>query len=101
MNIQKLMISAALVAVTTATAGAAMAEARYPVDAPFVSTKTRAEVVAQLTQAGDQGRLNYANSAYPVLQTPVSTKTRAEVKQELAIAEASGELDNIRHNGGN
>jgi hypothetical protein len=96
MNIQKIIVSAALIA----AAGSALADSRYPVDTPVASTKTRAEVVAELKQAGDQGRLNYANSAYPVLQA-ASTKTRAEVRAEFAAAEANHELDDIRHNGGN
>ena len=97
MNIQKIIVTAALIA----AAGSALADSRYPVDTPVVSTKTRAEVVAELKQAGDQGRLNYANSAYPVLQAAASTKTRAEVRAELAAAETNHELDDIRHNGGN
>ncbi|MGS0742915.1 DUF4148 domain-containing protein [Glaciimonas sp. GG7] len=93
MNIQKLMISTALVVAATATAGAAIADTRYPVDAPFVSTKTRAEVIAELPQAGNQARLTYARTTYPAEQTMVSTKTRAEV-----VAQLSPTVDEGREN---
>jgi phage terminase large subunit-like protein len=103
MNIQKMIVTTALVvtAAAAAAAGSALADTLYPVAAPFVSTKTRAEVVAELTQAGDQARVNYSNSAsaYPVLQAAASTKTRAEVRAELAAADQ--ELGGIRHISGN
>lgn len=44
MNILKMVVTAALVAAT----GSALAEAAYPPEAPFVSSKTRAEVKAEL-----------------------------------------------------
>lgn len=79
MNISKILVTATLIA----AAGSALAEGRYPAEAPFVSTKTRAEVIAELTQAGDQARVNYANSLHPAAQATPSTKTRAEVAAEL------------------
>ena len=93
MNIQKFALTAAFVATTAAIAGSAFADARYPVDAPFVSTKTRAEVVAELTQAGDQGRLNYSHTLYPNTPVVASTKTRAEVIAELTQAGDQGRLN--------
>lgn len=98
MNILKIVIATTLVA----AAGSVLAEASYPPEAPFVSTKTRAEVVAELQQASDQGSLNYAASAYPVLQPVASTKTRAEVKAELNrdAPVANRELDELRDNVG-
>jgi Domain of unknown function (DUF4148) len=98
MNISKIVIAATLVA----AAGTAFAEASYPVEAPFVSSKTRAEVIAELQQASDQGRLNYAASAYPVLQAATSTQTRAAVKAELKVDApvANRELDELRDNVG-
>lgn len=79
MNILKIIAAAALVAAT----GSALAEASYPPETPFVSTKTRAEVIAELKQASADGSLNTAASAYPVLQPVASTTTRAAVKAEL------------------
>ncbi|QRX84360.1 DUF4148 domain-containing protein [Glaciimonas sp. PAMC28666] len=93
MNIQKFALTAAFVATTAAIAGSAFADARYPVDAPFVSTKTRAEVVAELTQAGDEGRLNYSHTLYPNTPAVASTKTRAEVIAELTQAGDQGRLN--------
>ncbi|MFL9878335.1 DUF4148 domain-containing protein [Herbaspirillum rhizosphaerae] len=78
MNIAKIIAATALIA----AAGSAFAETQYPVDKPFVSTKTRAEVVAEVKQAGgDLGRRNYQETFNPA---PVaSSKTRAEVLAEL------------------
>jgi thiol:disulfide interchange protein len=57
-----------------AAAGAAMAEAPYPPETKFVSTKTRAEVIAELKQAQAQHLI--ANDAnYPIViqaRTPLS-----------------------------
>ena len=97
MNISKIVAAAALIA----AAGSALADAAYPVDATFVSTKTRAEVVSELKQARDQGLLNFSYDDYPRLPAAVSSKTRAEVREELAAARANPELDGILHNSGN
>lgn len=78
MNITKLIIAAAL----ATSAGAALAESVYPAEQPFVSTKTRAEVVAELNQAGGNvARANYINTTK--FEQSASTKTRAEVVAEL------------------
>lgn len=79
MNIAKIIAATALIA----AAGSAFAESQYPGEQAFVSTKTRAEVVAELKQAGgDLGRKNYQETFNP---TPVaSSKTRAEVVAELS-----------------
>ncbi|PFH10020.1 uncharacterized protein DUF4148 [Collimonas sp. PA-H2] len=96
MNISKLVAGAMLIA----AAGSALAEASYPPELPFVSSKTRAEVIAELKQARDDGSLNYAASAYPVLRPVASTTTRAEVKAELKsdTPVANRELDELRDN---
>lgn len=78
-------------AVLTA-AGSAFADSTYPyVDfSGFVSTKTRAEVAAELTQPGAQ---TVAKTEW-VEFTPVAAgKTRAEVRAELAQAQAAGQLN--------
>lgn len=89
MNIAKIIAATALIA----AAGSAFAESQFPVEKPFVSTKTRAEVVAEVKQAGgDLGRRNYQETFNP---TPVASgKTRAQVVAELA--QSGG--DNARNN---
>ena len=66
--------------------GAAMAEAPYPAETTFVSTKTRAEVIAELQQARAQGLLQ-SNDHSPEEQNFKSTKTRAQVINELKVAQ--------------
>jgi len=90
MNIKK--ISAAVLMLSLA--GAALAEAPYPEDTKFVSTKTRAEVIAELAQARANGELPINDVSYPdkAMASAVSTKTRAEVIDELKQARANGEL---------
>lgn len=97
MNIQKFILTAALATAAAAVAGSALADQRYPVEAPFVSTKTRAEVVAELKQAGDQARVNYSNSTSAVLQAAGSTKTGAEERAELTTATQDGIHHNVGH----
>ncbi|WP_034296610.1 DUF4148 domain-containing protein [Herbaspirillum sp. RV1423] len=78
MNIAKIIAATALIA----AAGSALAETPYPAEKPFVSTKTRAEVIAEVQQAGGNlGRKNYEDTFNP--QPVASTKTRAEVIAEL------------------
>jgi len=91
MNIKK--ISAAVLMLSLA--GAALAEAPYPEDSKFVSTKTRAEVVAELAQARANGEVPINDATYPdkaIASASVSTKTRADVIEELKQARANGEL---------
>lgn len=90
MNIKK--ISAAILMLSLA--GAALAEAPYPDDSKFVSTKTRAEVIAELAQARANGELPINEATYPdkAIASVASTKTRAEVIDELKQARANGEL---------
>jgi len=78
------LVSAVAVAETApnqAARDAANVSARnnYPV-VTYQSTKTRAEVVAELEQAQKDG-LIVNNNSYPVLKT-ASSKTRADVKKE-------------------
>ena len=91
MNIKK--ISAAVLMLSLA--GAALAEAPYPEDSHFVSTKTRAEVIAELQQARANGELPVNDATYPdkaIVSAPVSGKTRAQVIDELKQARANGEF---------
>lgn len=65
-----------------AAAGAAMAEAPYPPETKFVSTKTRAEVVAELQQAQAQGTLTNGNN-YPIVIQARSPLTREQAVSQL------------------
>lgn len=86
MSITKIIAATALIA----AAGSALAEQPFPPDQPFVSTKTRAEVIAEIKEAGSNlGRDNYAATFNPV-QAHANGKTRAEVLAELK--EANGDL---------
>lgn len=79
MNIAKIIAATALIA----AAGSALAETPYPPQQAFTSTKTRAEVVAEVKQAGgDLGRRNYQDTFNPA--PVVSSKTRADVLAELS-----------------
>jgi hypothetical protein len=88
----KSLITAAAIALTTVTSFAQEATPAPEFD-NFVSTRTRAEVRAELQAAlasgwrPSQGEASYA----PELQRTVSTRTRAEVRAELLAAIANGE----------
>jgi deoxyribose-phosphate aldolase len=76
-----------------AAAGAALADdTTYPyVDhSKFVSTKTRAEVIAELNAANANGQLAQ-NPDFVEFPAVASTKTRAEVRAELEKAYADGQ----------
>jgi uncharacterized protein YciI len=101
MNAKQLIASVALLAATGAVFAQA-AEYEVP-NANFVSTKTRAEVVAELKQARTAGtfvaggevysgdRVIMAQTARPQNAPAVATgKTRAEVIAELQQAKAEG-----------
>jgi hypothetical protein len=51
--------------------------------AGFVSTKSRAEVVAETVAARAAGTIRYGESANDPVSTFVSSKSRAEVRAEL------------------
>jgi Domain of unknown function (DUF4148) len=58
--------------------------------AGFVSTKSRAEVVAETVAARAAGTIRYGESASDPASTFVSTKSRAEVRAELREAQRLG-----------
>jgi hypothetical protein len=98
MNIKNI-VAAVSSLVLLSVAGAAMAEQPYPDDVKFVSTKTRAEVIAELQQARANGEI-INGDAYPGNAAPFkSTLTRAQVRAELAQARARGELALNNYNG--
>jgi hypothetical protein len=80
--------------VVLAAAGSAFAEAPYPADDHFVSTKTRAEVQSELAEARAQGLMDYNDATYPILAAQKSNLTRAQVKQQVP-----NKLDNTVYNG--
>jgi len=90
------LVSASILAIAAlATFGSASSFAE---DTPFpqdnvsaTSTKTRAEVQAELLQAQREGyNVNLNNTYADVKVAPVSNKTRAEVRAELLQAQREG-----------
>jgi len=73
-------LTAALVLFTAA--GAALAEAPYPPETKFVSTKTRSEVIAELKQAQAQGLITNGDN-YPIQAQFHSTLTHSQVVSQL------------------
>lgn len=61
------------------------ARSNYPV-VQFVSTKTRAEVLAELKQARTDGLITNGND-YPIVRQASSQKTRVEVEKEVSTAD--------------
>ena len=70
-------------------------ESNYPILPSFTSTKTRAEVKAELQQAREKGLLATTDSDYPKLPVVTSSKTRAQVKTELEQSKASGKFKRL------
>ncbi len=89
MNAKYLIAAAAALAVS----GSVLAQEYVVPDAGFVSTKTRAEVNAELAQARSSGALDVTEYDYPVVRLASVPKTRAQVSAELAQARADGSLE--------
>ena len=70
--------------VVFAAAGSAFAEMPYPADEHFVSTKTRAEVQAELVAARGQDLMNRGDAPSPILASQKSNLTRAQVEQQVS-----------------
>jgi len=88
--------SSLVVALTLAVAlvGAAYADDPTPDNNQSVaSTKTRAEVQAELAQAKRDGSIKAWSMHYNHLAVAKSVKTRNEVLADLKAAQASGELN--------
>lgn len=79
MNVKRLI---ATVAVLSATGSVFAQTGEYIEPAPFVSTKTRAEVIAELNQARAAGMLDVPDYGFPVVQATSEPKTRDEVRAE-------------------
>jgi hypothetical protein len=94
------LVSASVLAVSALAffgSASSFAEGRdpYPLDqVNSVSTKSRAEVKAELVQAQREGyNVNLGNNYGDVHTAPVSNKTRAEVKAEAGTAVSTVALE--------
>ncbi|WDZ95818.1 DUF4148 domain-containing protein [Herbaspirillum sp. WKF16] len=65
---------------------------QYPI-IPFKSTKTRAEVKAELVAAQKAGAIANGDN-YPILPATTTHKTRAQVRAELVAAQREGLIAN-------
>ena len=89
MQVKQLIALSALALAGTAV----LADDITPEPAPFVSTRTRAELKAEVLQARARGELLAAGEEESGATTPVrSTLARATVKAEVLQARANGEL---------
>ncbi|MEM4986275.1 DUF4148 domain-containing protein [Collimonas sp. H4R21] len=77
------------------SAGSAFAEAPYPSETSFVSTKARAEVQAELIEAKAQGLMNQSDASYPVLMVAPLTQEKINAQkrfEESAIAKSDAKI---------
>jgi hypothetical protein len=89
MNAKQLIAAVAVLAAT----GSAFAQSKESVapDANFMSSKSRAEVIAELNQAQAQGVLAIREDTYPVIKKQAAMRSRADVRAE-AIQSARGNM---------
>ncbi len=81
MNVQRLIAALAVLAATGSVFAGDVDP--FPTQEPVVSTKTRAEVQAELAQARAQGLLPRGDiQNFPVLAPARSTRSREEVRSE-------------------
>ncbi|WP_211453296.1 DUF4148 domain-containing protein [Collimonas antrihumi] len=85
MNAKQLIAGLAILA----AAGSAMAVTPYPPETPFVSTKSRADVQAELLQAQKDGSLAVARNQYPVIAAASKPASRAEVVSHITKENSS------------
>ncbi|MBL8328682.1 MAG: DUF4148 domain-containing protein [Rubrivivax sp.] len=81
-----------IAALMMSVAGSAFASEATLDNSSFVSTKTRAEVLAEVVQARDAGQLLVSEADYVRVPQFRIVKTRAAVIAETREALASGEL---------
>jgi Domain of unknown function (DUF4148) len=82
MNVKHL-IAALAVAVTGGSVMAGDTDYPYVDHSNVVSSKTRAEVIAEIAQARADGTLAVGDTTYPRAPAITKSKTRAEVRAEL------------------
>ncbi|SDO08311.1 DUF4148 domain-containing protein [Polaromonas sp. JS666] len=94
------LVSASVLAVSALAffgSASSFAEGRDPFaqdQVKSVSTKTRAEVKAELAQAQREGySVNIGRTYQDVYSAPASSKTRAEVKAEIGTTVSASALD--------
>jgi hypothetical protein len=93
-TIMKTYAFVAAASLAFAFAGQAMAqtgEATYDYPVPAVSAKSRAEVLAELQQARQQGQLQVGEAGWPQLGFSAQ-KSRSDVRADTLAAVKSGEL---------
>ena len=94
MNTRQRLASVAIAAVAAFSGAAAFAqEATSDAWMNAASTKTRAEVQAELQQARADGSIRFSRAGY--IETLTSTKSRDAVKAETLAARSTGELAHI------
>lgn len=86
MNAKHLIAAVAVLAAN----GAAIAQEFVEPGVNFVSTRTRAEVMAELKQAQANGIYRVLDTEYPIIKQSGTPRTRAEVLAELEQAQADG-----------
>jgi hypothetical protein len=97
------LVSASILAIAALASANSFAEGRdpYPLDqVSAASTKTRADVQAELLQAQREGySVNIGNTYQdPAFSgTPASTRTRAEVKAEASSAGTAVSVSALEH----
>ena len=92
MNAKQVTI-VSLIAVASAFASVAAQADDVTIDsAPFASTKSRAQVQAEVLQARAQGTLFAAGEFTPMTTVAASTTTREAVRSEVRAANAKHEL---------
>ncbi len=76
-----------------AAAGTAMAESPYPPETKFVSTMTRAQVIAELQQAQAKGLMANDNN-YPIV-----VQTRSHLSHSEVASQSKAATDNSLYTG--
>ncbi|MDB5859856.1 MAG: hypothetical protein JWQ76_3545 [Ramlibacter sp.] len=87
-----------IIAICLAAAGSAFADDITIESTPFVSTRTRAEVVAEMQQARHEGMNPWADT-YDQLQAFRSTLTRDEVIAEFLLSRDESQAFNGEDSG--
>lgn len=86
----------ALAFVTLSSTAAAFAETPYPVEKPFVSTLTRAQVKQDLVQAEHQGLLSQAEQ-YPAVTQASSADHHTGTERQMPVSQNN--VDSAIYNG--
>jgi anti-sigma28 factor (negative regulator of flagellin synthesis) len=86
MNAKHLIAAVTVLAAT----GSVLAQEFVEPGVNFVSTRTRAEVVAELKQAQADGTYLVLDTEYPIIKQAGTPRTRAEVLAELKQAQDDG-----------